>query len=321
MKPKISVVVCERNSEKFITHCIESVMQQEFRDFELIIVDDYSTDSTKEKIKELQKKHNINLIELKEHNGISKARNKGIKFALGELIAFIDSDCIAQKNWLKELLKGFVDEKTVSVGGPNLTPKNSNEKEKVFGELLELISGIGSSYVKKSDKIIEVKHNPSCNSMYRKETLLQMNGFNEKLSSNEDPELDYRIRKAGKKIKFNPKAVVFHHRKDSIKKIFNQAFWFGLGRMQAIKLHYEMAELFRLIPALSIILAVALLFYGLIINELSFFIYYLILLFFSLFLISFIAVIKFKRFSLNYFFFLVSWFFGYGFGMLKGVIK
>ena len=85
--------------------------------------------------------------------------------------------------------------------------------------------------------------------------------------------------------------------------------------------HYEMAELFRLIPALSIILAVALLFYGLIINELSFFIYYLILLFFSLFLISFIAVIKFKRFSLNYFFFLVSWFFGYGFGMLKGVIK
>lgn len=320
MKPKISVILCERNSEECIEECIESVFQQNFKNFELIAVDDHSTDSTKEKIKKMQKKYPLKLVELEKHFGVSKARNKGIKEAQGEFIAFIDSDCIAEKNWLQELIKGF-DEKTVSVGGPNLVPKNGNKNQKVFDELLELISGIGSSYVKNSKEIIEVKHNPSCNSIYTKKILIEMNGFNEKLSSNEDPELDFRIRKTGKKIKFNPNAVVFHHRKDSVKKIFNQAFWFGLGRMQAIKLHLGMITWFRVIPSISILLILFLLLHGIYSAQFNYFIYFMAALFSVFVLISLIAVIKFKRFSFNYFFFLVSWFFGYGFGMLKGVFK
>ncbi|PIN98573.1 MAG: hypothetical protein COT90_03645 [Candidatus Diapherotrites archaeon CG10_big_fil_rev_8_21_14_0_10_31_34] len=317
--PKISVIVCERNSEKFIEDCVNSIMNQSFKDFELIIVHTASTDSTKEKIIELQKKYSIKLIELKK-NGISRARNTGIKNALGELIAFTDSDCVVEKNWLEELIKGF-DEKTVSVGGPNLVPVNADKKEKIFDELLELISGIGSSYVKNSEKIIEVKHNPTCNSIYTKKILAEMNGFNEKLSSNEDPELDYRIKKTDQKIKFNPKAIVFHNRKNSMKKIFDQAFWFGLGRTQAIKLHLGMIEWFRIIPLISIMLILFLFLHGIYSADFNFLFYFITLLFSGFILISLIAVIKFKRFSLNYFFFLISWFFGYGFGMLKGVIK
>lgn len=320
MKPEISVIVCGRNSEKFIEECIESIMQQEFKDFELIVVDDYSADKTKEKIKELQKKHSIRLIELKEHKGISKARNHGIKAAQGKFIAFIDSDCIAEKDWLKELKKGF-EENTVSVGGPNIVPANASQKEKIFDELLLLISGLGSNYVKNSKEITEAKHNPSCNSMYSKEILEKMNGFNEKLSSNEDPELDFRINKTGKKIKFNPKAVVFHHRKDSAGKIFSQAFWFGLGRTQAMKLHFGMTEYYRIIPSLSILLIIVLFFYGFFTARTEFFFCFAFALIFLFAFISLYSMIKFRRLSVYYFVFFVSWFFGYGFGMLKGVIK
>ncbi len=317
MNPKISVVVCERNSEKFIEKCIASIFEQN-ADFELIVVDDYSTDSTK---KILEKdSHNFKLIELRKHKGISRARNIGIEETKGEFIAFIDADCVAEKNWLSELLKGFDKENTVSVGGPNLTPKKAEKKEKIFGELLELISGIGSSYVKETEKITEVKHNPSCNSMYRKKTLKEIKGFNEKLLSNEDPELDFRIQKTGKEIKFNPKAIVYHHRKDSEKKIFKQAFWFGLGRMQAIKLHSGMLEWFRIAPFISITAMVLLLVYG-IFNGFQLFFYFVLILFMELALISFIAMIKYKKVSLRYFTFLLSWFFGYGFGTIKGVFK
>ncbi len=341
--PKISVIICQRNSEKFIEKCINSVIQQDFKDFELIIVDDYSTDNTKRKIKEiinelkeketknseektkklnseksLAQKKQIKLIELPFHSGISKARNSGIKNSSGKIIAFIDSDAFPKKNWLKELLNGF-QENVVSVGGPNLVPIDSGKNEKIFDEVLELISVFGSNYVKNSDKIIEVKHNPSCNSAYTKKILEEMKGFNETLSSNEDPELDFRIKKTGKKIVFNPKAVVYHHRKDSVSKIFRQAFWFGKGRIQVIKIHSELAECFRIIPSMSILALINLFFYGLIVSELKWFFYFIFLLFSVLILISFIAVIKFKRFSIKYFLFLTAWFFGYGFGMLRGI--
>ncbi|MFH1663863.1 MAG: glycosyltransferase [archaeon] len=319
MEPEISVVICERNSEKFIEECIESVMQQK-TEFELIVVDDFSADKTKEKIRKLQEKYSINLIELKQHQGISRARNTGIKASKGKFIAFIDSDCVAGKNWLQELKKSF-DEETVSVGGPNIVPENAGKKEKIFDELLSLLSGFGSDYVKNTEKITEASHNPSCNSMYLKKILQEMNGFNEKLSSNEDPEIDFRIKKAGKKIMFTPKAVVFHHRKDSFKKIFSQAFWFGLGRMQAIKIHPEMAEYFRLIPLAAILSMLLLLFYGILSGKTGLIFYFVSAVFFVLALISLAAVIKNRRFSFYYFFFLIAWFFGYGFGMLKGVVK
>jgi len=321
MEPKISVIVCERNSEKFIEECINSVMNQSYHDFKLIVVDDFSTDKTKEKIKKIKEKYSIKLIELKRHSGISKARNAGIKNASGEIIAFIDADAAAEKNWLEEILNGFTDEKTVSVGGPNLVPKNAGKNEKIFDELLGLISGVGSGYAKNQEKITEVKHNPSCNSAYRKKILDKMNGFNESLSSNEDPELDFRLAKKGYKIKFNPKAVVWHHRKDSSGKIFSQAFWFGLGRMQAIKIHFEMADWFRLVPFFSLLLTVILFFFGFYSEKFEFFFYFVFLLFLSMLLISFIAVVKFRRLSLRYFLFLLSWFFGYGLGMIKGVFR
>ncbi len=321
MKSKISVIIATRNSERFIGECIESIMNQDYRNFELIVVDDFSVDSTKKKIKLMQKNYPVKLIELKQHSGISKARNNGIKIAQGELIAFTDDDIIATKSWLTELIKGFTDNKTVSVGGPNLVPKNASEKEKTVDEILGFISGIGSSYIKKSDKIIEVKHNPSCNSIYTKEILEKINGFNENLSSNEDAELDYKIRKAGFKIKFNPKAIVFHHRKDSAKKLFNQAFWFALGRMQAIKIHIGMADWFRIVPSISILTSSILLVFGFYSMNFELFFYFISALFFLLLLISITAMLKYKKICFDYFVFVVSWFFGYGFGMLKGVIK
>jgi glycosyltransferase involved in cell wall biosynthesis len=318
MEPKISVVLCERNSEAFIEECIESIMTQSFKDFELIVVDDFSTDSTKEKIKRMQKKYPIKLIELREHSGISKARNRGIQEAKGKFIAFIDVDCTAERNWLSELIKCF-DAETASVGGPNIIPKKANKKEKIFHELLEFISGIGSSYVKTSKKAMEVEHNPSCNSMYSKKVLKEMKGFNEKLSSNEDAELDFRIKKTGKKIKFNPKAIVYHHRKDSAKKIFAQAFWFGLGRMQAIKIHLGMLEWFRVLPSIAILCMLSLLVYAILSTQINLFLYFVSLVFFVFVVISFLASLKYKRASVDYFIFLVAWFFGYGLGMIRGI--
>lgn len=98
----VSVIMPNYNTEDFIEESVESVLKQNYHNFELIIVDDLSTDNSVRKIKELQKlDERIKLIELKNNGGAANARNIAIEHANGEFIAFIDSDDI----WVDEKLR------------------------------------------------------------------------------------------------------------------------------------------------------------------------------------------------------------------------
>lgn len=98
----VSVIMPNYNTEDFIEESVESVLKQTYHNFELIIVDDLSTDNSVRKIKELQKlDERIKLIELKNNGGAANARNIAIEHANGEFIAFIDSDDI----WVDEKLR------------------------------------------------------------------------------------------------------------------------------------------------------------------------------------------------------------------------
>jgi len=89
---KISIIVPMYNSEKFISRCVDSILSQSYTDFELILVDDGSTDSTVSICENYAKNDNRILLLKKENGGVSSARNFGLKHAVGELIMFVDSD-------------------------------------------------------------------------------------------------------------------------------------------------------------------------------------------------------------------------------------
>jgi glycosyltransferase involved in cell wall biosynthesis len=321
MQPKVSIIVVFFNAERTLRECVESILNQEFKNFELILVNDGSTDNSIKTIKPLLKNKKIKLINLKKNQGVSKARNTGIKKAKGTLIAFTDADCKTHKKWLKELINGLNFNECVASGGPNITPENDPVTAKCAGIVLEFLSLAGSAYLKKNSKIVEVKHNPSCNSIYLKSVLKELNGFNESLCSNEDPELDFRLREKGFKISFNPKAIVFHHRKNSVKAFFKQAYWFGRGRMQAIKIHLKMLEWFRLMPVIALILIPLLAFLGFFNQFYWFLLFFELSLIFSFFaLLSIFLSIKSKMPFPHIFFMLsLAWFFGYALGFLRGI--
>lgn len=113
--PDISVVVPAYNAESTIKKCLSSIAKQRYPFFEVIVVDDASTDDTAAIAKSFGK---VTLIQQKENKGSAAARNKGIKAAKSELIAFLDADCYAvKKNWLRELVKTLVEEKADFVTG------------------------------------------------------------------------------------------------------------------------------------------------------------------------------------------------------------
>ena len=101
MKPKVSVVIPTYNSSQFIVETLESVFAQTYKDYEIIVVDDGSTDNTKEVLQPYTSR--IKYI-YKENGGPASARNVGIKSAQGEYIAFLDSD----DRWLPEKLEKHI---------------------------------------------------------------------------------------------------------------------------------------------------------------------------------------------------------------------
>jgi glycosyltransferase involved in cell wall biosynthesis len=189
--PVVSVIIPAFNEEKFLGNCLLSLKEQNFKDFEVIVVDNNSTDKTTE----IAKKFGVVLVSEKKQ-GVAFARNKGAKIAKGEILVFTDADTILPKNWLSRIQKEF-----------------ENNKELVaFGGSCEFYSGpisarISSKFLLKPflflDKFFSGGFNlMGCNMAIKREAFLEVGGFNENLKLNEDVEISYRLRKAGK-VKFD----------------------------------------------------------------------------------------------------------------------
>ncbi|MDA1476574.1 teichuronic acid biosynthesis protein TuaG [Bacillus changyiensis] len=104
-KPLISVITPAYNAENFIEKTIESLLNQTFLDWEMIIANDHSTDRTRDIIQSYEQKDNrIRLIDLKENGGAAVARNAALKQAKGRYLAFLDSDDVWKKEKLEKQL-------------------------------------------------------------------------------------------------------------------------------------------------------------------------------------------------------------------------
>jgi glycosyltransferase involved in cell wall biosynthesis len=97
--PLVSVVMTVKNVQSTIDACLRSILSQTFEDFEIIVIDDYSTDRTAKIIRALDDKR-INYFKNEKWLGITPSRNRGIQRTRGAFIFFTDGDCIASKNWI-----------------------------------------------------------------------------------------------------------------------------------------------------------------------------------------------------------------------------
>ncbi|MCB4792454.1 MAG: glycosyltransferase [Elusimicrobia bacterium] len=250
--PLVSVIIPARNASSYIGKCIESLKKLDYPNYELIIVNDGSCDSTKDILSGFKD------IKVLETTGIgpSAARNLAIKESKGEYVAFTDADCIVHPQWLNELLKGFNSGLMAQDSGPVVSTggdQQSPQDETVFGRMVQdflKIVGFTADYVKNSDVIKKTKHNPTCNVMYIKKVLTDIGGFLEGLWPGEDLDIDYRLAKKGYEFNFNPKAVVYHYRPDSFKKFVRMMFNYGRAQSFLVKTY----GLFRFIHYIPLIL-------------------------------------------------------------------
>ena len=218
--PKISVVLCSYNGAATIRDTLEGLRKLDHPDFEVIVVNDGSTDSTPQ----IASEYPFRLINT-ENRGLSHARNTGTETAQGEIVAFIDDDAYPDTHWLKYLALKFSEDKYAGVGGPNLSPPKD-------GWLADAVANApGPNHVLLSDKIAE--HIPGCNMAFRKDALQAVGGFDEIFRvAGDDVDLCWRISESGFVIGFSPVAVVWHHRRGSVSKYWKQQV--GYGKAEAL---------------------------------------------------------------------------------------
>lgn len=192
--PLISVVVATYNTKKLLQDALLFLLQQEFdkNEYEVIVVDDGSNDGTRFFMEEVVKNNpNVRYI-IRPHKGVSAARNTGIKLARGEIVAFTDSDCLVDKNWLKEMIKSFEDGQIIGVCG-----KIVSEPGKITPFTHYVLDESASDFV-------------TCNVAYRKNVLQEINGFDEIFKHGfDDTDLYMRAQEKGKLVS-NKNAVVCH---------------------------------------------------------------------------------------------------------------
>jgi O-antigen biosynthesis protein len=219
--PRISVIVCTYNGRATIRECLEGLSRLEYPNVEVLVIDDGSTDGTAEIVREFD----VRLVST-ENRGLSAARNLGLELASGEIVAYIDDDAYPDPHWLQYLAEAFRATEFAAVGGPNLPPPGDD----FVAEAVANAPG-GPMHVLLSDR--EAEHIPGCNMAFRTAALRSLGGFDPQFrTAGDDVDICWRIQASGGKVGFHPAALVWHHRRKTVRAYWKQQT--GYGKAEAM---------------------------------------------------------------------------------------
>ncbi len=227
---KISIIIPAYNEEENISKCLDSILQQTYdKEYEVIVVDDGSSDKTGEIVKKKAEKYRkIRYLRI-NHSGRAKARNEGLMASKGEVCIFIDADCVADPNWLRNITRHFERPETDAVFGKI---EVLNKSDAFYPALV--------SFLKKKNPYYQYgEANIAC----RRNFLTNIGGW---LTFSNFTAGDYesrlRIEKLGR-IKYDPTAVIYSRWPTDIKKILKQIHRYGRAYIKTMSLHAEQFDL------------------------------------------------------------------------------
>ncbi len=221
--PIISVVASCYNKSKTISDCVTSILHQNTGQIETIVVDDDSTDGSTEILSSLKTSDALTILK-EEHSGISSTKNKGFAASNGEIVLFIDGDCILEDGSLIELAKSFEGTKIGCVGGE----VRATNTESQIAQAVELMQNE-----------LDRKWPFGANVAYSKKTLEEAGLFDERMTAGEDADLYLRVMKFGFKSVINKKIIARTKNPDNVVDFFRQRLNWGRGFRQLTERHPE----------------------------------------------------------------------------------
>lgn len=226
-KPLVSIIVPVYNAEKTVASTLPSIISQKCSyPYETIVVDDGSNDNTAEVVEDfIRNSKNPEVIKLikAHHGGPAAARNIGVRHAVGEIILFIDSDCVANEKWIDSLVDVLLQDLTIAGVSGTYRTLNTNSMTARF---------VGYDIAYRHQRMGKyIDHVGTYSAAFRKAALLRVGLFDEffRHADGEDNDISYRLINSGYKLVFQPQVWVSHIHPSTIgrylKGQFRRAYW------------------------------------------------------------------------------------------------
>ncbi len=240
--PKISVIIPAWNEEVGILNTIESVLKSTYRNFEIVVINDGSTDNSDvlirnyiNKLQQLNKNTIPIIYKYQENAGKGSALNHGIEISSGDIICTIDADCVVDKHALQAVVNTFKDE-SVMAGVGNVVIANHSSSIGV----VQYLEYLFSFYFKRTDAFFgSIYIIGGAAGVFRKEVFDKIGGYSTK-NMTEDIELSVRIQDAGMKIEYLPDMIVYTEGASDLAGLKGQRLRWKKGRFQTFIQHRHM---------------------------------------------------------------------------------
>ncbi|MGC1678763.1 MAG: glycosyltransferase, partial [Candidatus Binataceae bacterium] len=216
--PRVSVVVAAYDAAAMLGECLASLEVQSYPDYETIVVDDGSTDATAQ-VAGLAGTRVVRV----DHRGLGAARNAGIDAASGEIVAFLDADARADRDWLYHLAECITRRGAAAAGGPNFAPAPKNTK----AAAMAAAPGLPCEVRADDDRLAQLC---GCNMAITRAALRAVGGFDPDFSAaGDDVDLSWRLAERGETLAMAPGAIAIHERRTTIRAYLAQQRGYGAG--------------------------------------------------------------------------------------------
>ncbi|MDE6265831.1 MAG: glycosyltransferase [Muribaculaceae bacterium] len=243
--PEFSVIVPVYNRINEVDELLQSLASQTFKDFEVMIVEDGSTDPCGKTVEKYSDKISVRYF-FKENEGRSIARNHGMKNATGNFFIFFDSDCVIPPDYFEKLSRYLKENPTDCFGGPDAAHESFSNTQKAINYSMTSFLTTGGI---RGGKVSLEKFVPRTFNMgFSRNVWEKVGGFREMFS--EDIDMSTRIKQSGFSISLFPELYVWHKRRIDFRKFLRQVYVFGMSRITLQLLYPGSMKAVHLLPAL-----------------------------------------------------------------------
>lgn len=224
----VSVIIPSYNSEKTIAGCLTALQEQTYGgQYEIILVDS-SSDRTPQIVREQFPQ--VRFFHFEQKTDPGTARNHGLKHAAGDPVLFIDSDCLAEPDWIERMVETHKKEEHMAVGGAVLNGNDPKSQVAWAGYMAEFREFL-PQYPKRT-----VDHIPTCNISYKRKIFDLIDSFHPEYYPQEDLDFNFRLRQAGYEILFNPQIKIRHNHRTELKAFYGHQHRVGKITSRMLKI-------------------------------------------------------------------------------------
>lgn len=248
----VSVIIPAYNEEKYIARCLESVIAQDYPAelMEVLVADGRSEDRTREIILDYGRRYPY--IKLVDNPGRKQviALNIMIGMSTGEFIVRMDAHSLYEPDYVSQCIELLLNTDASNVGGVQKAI-GTTYVQKAIALAMSSPFGVGNAYFRYKDEQMYV--DSVFLGAWRRETLIELGGYNDEYDINEDYEINYRLRKMGGKILLSPKIKCSYFVRGSLKKLAIQYFKYGMWKVKTLGEHPQSLVYRQLIPVLFVL--------------------------------------------------------------------